>query len=68
MQSSLPPEALALRPRDAAKALGICEKTLWTWTKANQVPHVKMGRAILYPTDALRRWLEEKANGKERTP
>lgn len=50
---------LALRPRQAAKALGVSERTLWEWTQRGKVPHVRLGKAILYPVDGLRRWLDE---------
>lgn len=52
---------LALRPREAAKALGVSERTLWTWTREGTIPHLKRGQTVLYPTDALRRWLDEQA-------
>ena len=58
---------LALRPRDAAKALGISERTLWTLTRRGQVPSVKLNRATLYPVESLKQWLRAKAlqPGKE---
>jgi len=52
---------LAMRPRDAAKALGISERLLWEWTNRGTVPHVRLGRAILYPVDSLREWLRQQA-------
>jgi excisionase family DNA binding protein len=55
------PPCLALRPRDAAKALGISERTLWDWTQHGYVPHIRRGKTILYPVSALRRWLDEQA-------
>jgi excisionase family DNA binding protein len=58
---------LALRPREAAKALGVSERTLWTWTDEGQVPFVRIGKSILYPVDSLRRWLDEQA-AKTKTP
>jgi excisionase family DNA binding protein len=61
----LHPEAeaprLALRPREAAKALGVSERTLWSWTQQGRVPCKRIGKAVLYPVDALRRWLDEQA-------
>ena len=36
---------LALRPKEAAKALGISERLLWTKTNCNEVPHCRIGRA-----------------------
>lgn len=53
---------LALRPREAARALGIGERLLWSLTNRGEIPHLKLGRATLYPVEDLRRWLSEKAN------
>ncbi len=56
-----PTTPLALRPREAAAAIGVCERTLWQWTKTGDVPHVRRGNTILYPVDLLRQWLEQQA-------
>ena len=56
---------LALRPRDAAKALGISARHLWQLTKDNIVPCVRVGtgkrRTVLYPVAVLRAWLDQQA-------
>jgi len=52
---------LAMRPREAAKALGISERLLWGWTNKGLVPHVRLGKVILYPVDSLRDWLRQQA-------
>ena len=54
---------LALWPREAARALGIGERKLWEITadKTSGIPHVRFGRAIVYPVHELERWLEEQA-------
>ena len=57
------PQQLALRPKDAAKALGIGERLLWSMTNRGEIPHVRVGRAVLYPVDLLRRWLAQRATG-----
>jgi excisionase family DNA binding protein len=51
---------LALRPVEAAEALGICERKLWEITadRTSGIPHVRFGRAVLYPVAELERWLE----------
>jgi len=51
---------LAMRPREAAKALGISERLLWEWTDRGAVPHIRLGKAILYPVDSLREWLRQR--------
>lgn len=54
---------LALRPRSAAKALGISVRTLWALTASGQIPHIKLGRAVLYPVGQLQTWLSDQAKG-----
>jgi excisionase family DNA binding protein len=63
--------SLALRPREAAKALGVSERLLWDWTHNGDIPHVRIGRTILYPVHLLRDWLSrqtEPARGAENVP
>ena len=52
---------LSMRAREAAKAIGISERTLWTWTEDGYVPHIRRGKVVLYPVDALRDWLRRQA-------
>lgn len=59
---SSPPERvpqLGLRPKDAAKALGIGERKLWELTAdpTSGIPHVRLGKAIIYPVAELQQWL-----------
>ncbi len=58
-----PPPHLALRPKAAARALGIGERKLWEITadQSSGIPHVRFGKAVVYPIDELRRWLAEQA-------
>jgi predicted DNA-binding transcriptional regulator AlpA len=55
------PAPLALRPKDAAKALGIGERLLWSMTNQRLIPHLRIGKAVVYPVDELRAWLAEQA-------
>ena len=56
---------LALRPREAARALGISPRLLWQLTHDGHVPCVRVGsgkrRTILYPTADLQAWLSQRA-------
>ena len=63
------PLCLALRPKDAAKALGIGERKLWELTadRTSGIPHVRFGKAILYPVRELQDWLAQRA-AKEGRP
>lgn len=52
---------LALRPREAARALGIGERLLWSLTNRGEIPYLKLGKATLYPIADLQQWLSEQA-------
>lgn len=56
---------LALRPREAAKALGISARHLWQLTKDGQIPCVRVGtgtrKTVLYPLTVLQAWLARQA-------
>lgn len=56
---------LALRVREAAEAMGICERTLSTWTKAGGIPHVRRGHVILYPVSVIDAWLRSETTPNE---
>lgn len=62
------PTPLALRPKDAARVLGIGQRKLWELTKAGEIPHVKIGTATLYPVEELRAWLSEQARRGRSSP
>lgn len=50
---------LALRPKEAAKALGIGERKLWAMTNSGELPHARIGRAVVYPVRELQEWLSD---------
>jgi hypothetical protein len=59
-------EPLALRPRDAARALGISPRTLWGLTAPRgPIPCLRIGhgkrRTVLYPVAELRAFLADRA-------
>ena len=58
---------LAMRPREAAAALGISERLLWEWSNRGEIPHVRLGRAVVYPIEELQRYLSDRA-GKPARP
>lgn len=61
---AIPP--LALRPREAAKALGISARHLWQLTKDGTIPCVRVGsgkrQSVLYPIAELNAWLARSAS------
>ena len=54
---------LALRPREAAKALGISPRLLWQLTHDGHIPCMRIGtgtrRTVFYPTAELLAWLSQ---------
>ena len=47
----------------AASLLGISTRKLWTMTHSGEVPHTKLGRRVLYPPEALKRFIEDSTQG-----
>ena len=52
---------LALRPRDAAAAMGVSERLLLDWRKNHGFPYVRLGEIVLHPVDEVRAWLRAKS-------
>lgn len=48
---------LLLTPRQTAKALSICERTLYSLTKRGEIPAIKIGRLVRYDPDVLKQWI-----------
>jgi hypothetical protein len=56
-QAPSTPIVLGLRPKDAARALGISERLLWSMTNRHEIPCCRIGKALVYPVDMLREFL-----------
>lgn len=56
-----PYQPLALRAKEAAKALGISERYLWQLTKDGHIPCARIGsgkrQTVLYSSQELHAWL-----------
>ncbi len=52
-------DRIALRPAEVAKALGLSERTVRQILP--ELPHVRIGTAVVVPTDLLKEWLRERA-------
>lgn len=58
------PLKLLLDAHEAAAALGICEKTLWTLTHPRgDLPAVRIGRRCLYDQRDLLAWIDRQKGG-----
>jgi excisionase family DNA binding protein len=62
-------DTLAVRPRQAAKAIGISQRLLWQLTRDGRIPCVRVGsgkrRIVLYPVAELRAWLSREASNPQ---
>ena len=56
-------DRLALRPREAAAALGVSERTFRSMLP--RIPHYRECGAVLIPVDVLREWLRERATTRQ---
>ncbi len=66
MRSSAPSSVakLLLPAREAAQALSVCEKTLWSITQPRgDLPCVRIGRRVLYDQRDLLAWIDKQKGG-----
>lgn len=55
---------LLLAVREAAAALSVCEKTLWSMTEPRgDIPCVRIARRVLYDPADLRCWIDAQKKG-----
>jgi excisionase family DNA binding protein len=48
---------LLLSIREAAIALGVCERTVWSLAKEQSLPYVRVGRRVLFSRATLEAWI-----------
>jgi excisionase family DNA binding protein len=61
--TQFPKGQLLLTPRQAAEALQISERKLWSMKASGEIPYVLLGRSVRYPVADLQRWIEERMKG-----
>ncbi|MBM3995696.1 MAG: helix-turn-helix domain-containing protein [Planctomycetes bacterium] len=49
---------LLLTPKEAAAALGISPRLLWSKTKIGEIPCIQIGKAVRYSPAALQAWID----------
>ncbi len=52
-------DRIALRPKEAAEALGISERKLRAMR--SELPHARLGEVVVFPVQPLRSWLADRA-------
>lgn len=59
-------DRLSLRPREAAEALGISDRTLRTWMRDEGLPYLRLNGVVLIPRAGLDKWLAERVSAEHR--
>ena len=62
MQSNIA-DRLLLTPLQAAEAMAISLRSLWSLTKAGEIPHLRLGRSVRYRVESLRDYLAAQEKG-----
>jgi excisionase family DNA binding protein len=61
--STITPNNLLVRPRDAARMLAISERKLWELTNRNLIRAVRIGRAVRYDMRDLEAFIAAQKGG-----
>lgn len=51
---------LLLSMAQAARAINVCERTVWTLVNDGELPHIRVGRRVLISWSAIERWIASK--------
>lgn len=65
-QAPVTPQLL-LRPDEAAKALAISPRSLWTRMDCGEIPCIRIGRSVRYDPADLRAWIEARKERRQAT-
>lgn len=57
------PQALLLTEKQAACALEISPRKLWSMRTSGEIPHIRLGRCVRYPAADLQRWIDTQTKG-----
>lgn len=53
------PAPLLIDAPSAARLIGLSERTMWRLVKSQAVPHIRIGRRVLFMRERLVDWLKE---------
>lgn len=59
-------DRLALRPREAAEALGVSERTLRKWMRDEGLPYFRVDGAVRIPVGKLEEWITDRMASQQR--
>lgn len=53
--------SIMLNTKEVASVIGYGEQTVRELCHAGRIPFIRVGRAFMFPRDAIRKWVEEVA-------
>ena len=59
-------DRLALRPEEAAEAVGVCVKTLRKWMRNEGLPYLRLDNVVLIPRSQLDEWMAARVESEHR--
>ncbi|MCC6669413.1 MAG: helix-turn-helix domain-containing protein [Planctomycetes bacterium] len=60
------PSPLALSLAEAADALGVSARTVWSLANGHKIPTLRVGRRLLIPRLALEKWIAARTEAATR--
>ena len=60
MSGEMQEESWAMRADEVLRLIPIGRNTLYEWVRQNIIPHIRVGRVILFPREAIREWLKNR--------
>ncbi|MCX5653725.1 MAG: helix-turn-helix domain-containing protein [Planctomycetota bacterium] len=61
--TATPAAPLLMSIRDCAKALALCEKSVWQLTRDGRLPVIRIGRAVRYSREDILAFIEASKQG-----
>ena len=60
-------DRLALRPKEAAEALGVSDRTLRKWMRDEGLPYFRVDGAVRIPVGKLEEWIADRLSSQRRS-
>lgn len=51
------PEPLLVDAPEAARLLGVSQRTVWTYANTGRIPTIRFGKRVKFSVEALRAWI-----------
>lgn len=45
--------------KELSNVINIKESTLYSWVSQGNIPHIKLGKKVLFDSDDIEKWMEE---------